>query len=68
MTLREAREKKGLTQAQLASRINVKQAAVSHWENGRWPPLKKYHKKIAKILGCTTEDIDELKEAKPNGT
>lgn len=68
MTLRQARRMKGITQQELAKRLPVDQTAVSNWERGINPPLKKYHKKIAKILGCTTEDIDELKEAKPNGT
>ena len=68
MTLQQARRMKGITQQELAKRLDVEQASVSNWERGKCAPFKKYHKKIAKILGCTTEDIDELKEAKPNGT
>lgn len=34
---RRARERAGLTQAQLAVRLGVSQPAVSDWENGRKP-------------------------------
>ena len=36
--LRELREKQGLTQAQLASQLQVHQTAVSQWECGRTFP------------------------------
>lgn len=39
MTLREAREKSGITQAELARRLGLKRAAVSRYESGdRCPP------------------------------
>lgn len=58
MTLKEAREAKGFSQAYLAERILVDQAAVSNWERGINPPLKKYRKAIARILGVKETDID----------
>jgi transcriptional regulator with XRE-family HTH domain len=61
LTLREARERKGISQRELAAKLNVNQAAVSHWEAGRWPPLKKYHKIIARTLGVPADEIEELK-------
>jgi DNA-binding XRE family transcriptional regulator len=33
--LRTARKRAGLTQAQLADRLEVQQQAVSHWETGK---------------------------------
>lgn len=57
MTLKQAREAKGVTQEYLAKRINVTQTAVSKWENGD-PTHRKYRKLIAKVLGVKVEDIE----------
>ena len=51
------RLKAGLTQVELAKKLNVDQAAVSRWENGETRPLRKIHKKLAKVLGCTVDDL-----------
>ena len=48
MKIREYRERSGMTQEQLAKKMNVEQAAVSMWENGKTSPLRKYRKKLAK--------------------
>lgn len=47
MTLEERRKAAGLTQAQLAKKLDVGQTAISHWECGRWVPLNKYKRKLA---------------------
>ena len=60
MKVREYREKAGMTQAQLAKKMNIDQSAVSLWENGKTSPLRKYRKKLAKVLGVTLEEL--LKE------
>lgn len=60
MNIKELRLKAGLTQSQLAKKMNVDQAAVSRWESGETKPLRKCHKKLAKVLGCT---VDELLKA-----
>lgn len=60
MKIREYREKAGMTQAQLAKKMNMDQSAVSLWENGKTSPLKKYRKKLAKVLGITLDEL--LKE------
>ena len=57
MLIREYRKRAGLTQAELAKRMNVDQSAVSLWESGKTKPLRKTHRKLAKILGCTVEDL-----------
>lgn len=57
MKIREYREKAGMTQAQLAKKMNVDQSAVSLWESEKTSPLKKYRKKLAKVLGV---ELDEL--------
>lgn len=60
MSIKEKRLAAGLTQAQLAKKMNVDQTAVSYWESGKTKPCKKYHKKLAKTLGCTVDEL--LKE------
>lgn len=57
MTLKELRKRSGLTQAQVGEKLNVNQSAVSWWETGKWPPLRKYHKKLAKIYGVTVDEL-----------
>lgn len=57
MTLRERRTQAGMTQEQVAKLIDVNQAAISHWEKGKWKPLAKYRKKLAKIYKCTVDEL-----------
>lgn len=47
----------GLTQEQLAKKMRIDQSAVSLWESGKTKPMKKLHKKLAKVLGCSVEDL-----------
>lgn len=49
--LRIARWKLGLTQAEVAQRMNVDQAAVSNWENGITFPQRKYQKPLEDLFG-----------------
>lgn len=62
MTLRELRERSGLTRAQVAKKLNVDLSCVTHWELGDWRPLRKYHKKLAKMYGVTVDELFESKE------
>lgn len=57
MSLIKLRNQAGLTQTQVAKKIGVDQTAVSNWERGKNPPLAKYHKKLAKLYGCTVEEL-----------
>lgn len=59
MTLRELRERSGLTRAQVAKKLNVDLSCVTHWELGDWRPTRKYHKKLAKLYGVTVADIED---------
>ena len=65
MTLKEAREAREMSQAQLAARVLVDQSAVSNWERGINPPLKKYRKTIARVLGVKEDDIEWRKGNAP---
>ncbi len=57
MKIKELRVRAGLTQAQLAKKMNVDQSCVSLWESEKTSPAKKLHKKLAKVLGCTVDEL-----------
>lgn len=57
LTLKELREKAGKTQAEVARKLRVDQSAVSNWERGINPPLRKYHRKLANLYGVTVEEL-----------
>ncbi len=51
------REKKELTQAELARQLGVTPAAVSKWENGSSKPRVEILFQLAEILGVKTEEL-----------
>lgn len=53
------RKKQGLSQVQLAEKLNITQGAVSQWEMGLSKPKSEILPELAKVLDCT---IDELFE------
>ena len=55
--LKDLRERKKLKQEDLAERLGVVQSTISMWETGNALPRSETLKRLAKILGCT---IDEL--------
>jgi transcriptional regulator with XRE-family HTH domain len=59
-TLREARVKAGLTQADLAANLDVTQVAVSKWENGHNDPTVANLRQIADVLRLDLGDFDGL--------
>lgn len=59
MTLKERRLSVGLRQVDVAKKLKVDQAAVSKWESGDNTPLRKHREKLAKIYGCTIEEISD---------
>lgn len=63
MRIRFFRERAGLRQADVAKKLDVDQTAVSNWELGKTKPLRKYHKKLAKLFGCTVEELLANEEA-----
>lgn len=57
------REKAGLTQLELAGALNVKQASVSRWENGDSMPSADKLPELAKIFGCSIDDLYKSESA-----
>lgn len=65
MTLRERREAVGLRQEDVGRKLHVTAAAVHHWERGHNGICAKYHKKLAKLYGCTVDELlDSEKDSK----
>lgn len=55
--IKEFREKKGITQGELAKLTGVRRETIVHLENGRYNPSLRLAMDIAKVFGCTVEDI-----------
>jgi transcriptional regulator with XRE-family HTH domain len=51
------REKRGISQTDLARMINVSQPLLSKWESGKAYPRYPELKAIANILKCSIEDL-----------
>lgn len=58
------REKAGLSVRQVMEALNVSDAAVYFWETGANAPSTKKLPDIAKLYGCTVDEL--LKEVKPS--
>lgn len=57
MGFKNAREKSGLTQQDLATVLGVDQSTVCLWETGKTQPRAKLLPKIAEIFNCTVDDL-----------
>ena len=55
--IREARKKRGITQAELALRIDTHRNTVINFETGRRDPRVKDLKKIAKALNVSVKEL-----------
>lgn len=57
LSIRIIRERKKISQESIAAQIGVTQSAVSQWESGNTMPTAQNIIDLARILGCTTDDI-----------
>lgn len=55
--LKSARKAKGLSQSELADMVGVKRQAIYDMESGRYVPNTHVALLLAKVLGCTVEDL-----------
>ena len=60
MSFYAKRKKAGLTQQQVADHLGISDAAVVQWEKGKTFPKTEFLPKLAKLYGCTVDDL--LKE------
>ena len=68
MYIRHYRELAGMTQSELAQLLRINQRAVSQWETGETIPRADKLPQLARILGCTINDLFEDNEkAASNG-
>lgn len=51
------RESAGMTQEKLAAEVGVGQSAIAMWESGMRTPDVFMIMKLAKIFGCTADDL-----------
>lgn len=57
MSFLSARKKAGLSQAEAASRLGVSGVAVCHWETGKHHPRGKLLLDVARVYGCTVDEL-----------
>lgn len=57
LSFKSAREKSGLTQRDLATELGIDQSTVSLWEVGKTQPRAKLLPRLARILGCTVDEL-----------
>mgnify|MGYP005805748533 CR=1 FL=1 len=55
--IRKLREMRKLTQEEMSERCGVSASCVSRWETGSIYPSRKNQKKIAEVLGITTDEL-----------
>ena len=60
--LKEARKAAGVTQKELAERLQVYQKDISRWENGELTPNALTLAKICKELNASADEILELRK------
>lgn len=61
--LKQLREKKGLTQEELAEQLSVSRSAVAKWEQGRGIPAKESFNQIAQFFGVAPTELFPTEEA-----
>ena len=55
--IRVLRARDRLSQEELAQKVGVRRETIGNLENGRYNPSLKLAMDIAKVFGCTVEDI-----------
>ncbi len=55
--IQKHRQKNKLSQEQLASKLGVDRSTVAKWETGEAMPRADKLPELAKILGCTIDDL-----------
>lgn len=65
--LRRLRRKVGLTQKEIAEKLQVSRQSVSKWEQGYSLPVVTFIVPLCKVLNCTLEEIfNTTKSGKTN--
>lgn len=66
LRIRELRLAAGLSQGKVSRPLGLDPANVSSWECGRTMPDARHLPKLAKVLGCTIDDLytEEARECR----
>lgn len=57
MTLREARERAGMSASEAARRLGITRSAVSQWDVGTKFPDRRRLAEVAELYGCTIREL-----------
>ncbi len=60
--IKELRQNKGLSQMQLANKLNISQSAIAKWELGKTEPTASALISLSKFFGETTDYILGLED------
>lgn len=60
--VREHRLRRGLTQEELAQAVGVSRQSINSIERGRYTPSLPLALRFARVFGCSTDELFELKE------
>ncbi len=66
-SLRNARERMGWTQEELAEKIGTTSVTISRWESGITMPSRYYHKKLSTLYGKSIEELGLLQSKNGRG-
>lgn len=68
MRIREIRELHGMPQVKLADNMGVTQSVISNWETGVALPRTRQLPDLAKVLGCSIDELFVPESASPMDT
>ena len=54
------RDKRGMTQAELATKMGLCEATIGHWESGKYIPSLVAAKRLAVVFGVTLDELTEV--------
>lgn len=57
MGFKQARERTGMTQQEVATKLGIDQSAVCQWETNKTKPRASLLLKVAAIYGCTVDEL-----------
>lgn len=57
MSFKTERKKAGLSQAAAAEKLGISDAAICLWEQGKTMPRTAMLNQIARLYGCTVDDL-----------
>ena len=57
MNIKQKRIEKGLTQKQLADKLNIPYQMLQRWENGKFSPNAKHLLNLSLALECSLQDL-----------